>query len=462
MPENKADRPAVGHVAELHIDSLAVGGRGVGRVQGLAVFVDLGLPGQRVRARFTAVHKRHAEAELLEVLQPCPAQVAPVCPHFGPCGGCDWQHLEYPAQLEWKRQLVQDALRRLGRIDAPVDQTLASPLTSGFRNKMEFAFAGGAGPDLSLGLRRRGRPAEVLDVSGCVLMAAPAMDILAAIRGACRASGLASAAPEQPRGVWRFATLRANRAGQFQVILLTSPGGQVAEVVDGLATDLLARFPAVVSVVHALRRRPDRLAEPEDILATHGSLVEGRLVEELGGVRFGLSPRSFFQTNTRAAELLVAEIARLAGFGSGESLLDACCGVGTLGLALAGHVGSVLGVEIQAEAVADARQSATDAGIANARFVQGELGSLLARRQLPRPDVLLLDPPRAGLPAGVPAALAALGPQRMVYVSCDPATLARDLAVLVQAGYGVAGVRPVDMFPHSHHVECVALLHRRP
>jgi len=256
----------------------------VARHQGLAVFVDLALPGQRVRARLDRVKPRFAEARTLEVLSPGPDDVAPPCRHFGPCGGCDWQHLAYPAQLEWKRRLVADGLRRLARLgpdelpDGRVAQTLASPATVGFRNKMEFAFAGTSGGDLSLGLRRRHRPAEVLDVEGCLLMPPPAMDILATVRDFCRTSGLPAWDMASGQGCWRFLTLRCNRAGQFQAMVLTAAHPRAAAAVATLARELAA-FPAVVSVVHGLRRRADRLAEAEETRAVAGAEV---LVEERG------------------------------------------------------------------------------------------------------------------------------------------------------------------------------------
>ncbi len=501
-----------GDVLELDIEKLTCGGRGLARLEGRAVFVERGLPGQLVRARLSKLAKRHAEAATVEVLRSSPEQIEPFCPHYADCGGCDWQDLDYAAQLRWKRQIVAESLRHIGRqsgesgqsgqdVQNLVDETTPSPLLRGFRNKMEFAFAG---QEPHVGLRSWRDPRRVLDVTDCGLMAEPAMDVLAAVRELSRASGATAYDPVSGRGVWRFLVLRDSRpagekgvragegrcpspdltppgrddaldprgllpecqgaaeltsAAGLQAILITGPGSEAVKQAEAVAQGLLVRFPGL-RVAHGVRRDKAAVAYAEEIVRSWGDPV---LEMSLGELRYRLSPQAFFQTNTAGAERLfglVEVMAGLADWPNGAEVFDCYCGVGAMALRLAHAAGHVTGFELVEGAVRDATDNARLNNPANCSFVAGDLRHTLADRKLPKPDVLVIDPPRAGMHPDVAARILDLAPARIVSVSCDPATFARDAALLLP-GYELVRVVPVDLFPHSHHVETVALLVRR-
>lgn len=447
----------VGQRIECEAQSLADGGRGVARVEGMAVFLDHALPGQRVTAVVERLHQRHAEARVVNVLSRAPGQVEPFCPHFGVCGGCDFQDLEYERQIAWKRTQVAQALERLGGIaDAPVEGTVPSPLTRGFRNKMEFAFFGARGA-LRLGLRPRGQGDEVVDILQCGLMAGDAGALLAAAREAAASSGLPAYDPETGRGFWRFLVLRRNLAGQVLAIVITTPSPKGEQAVRSLTDALGGVCETLGGVAWGVRTKRPQIALSESLRTIWGG---SRFIETCAGLTFELSAESFFQTNTLAAEKLVEIVRREAALTGAETLYDCCCGAGLLGLSLAREARDVVGFEVYGPAVADARANAKRLGFENVHFVAGDLTKTLTSPGLPRPDAVLADPPRAGLDEAVVTRLIDLSPARIVAVSCNPATLARDIARLSLA-YRLARVTPVDLFPHSHHVESVALLLRK-
>ncbi|HCG03661.1 MAG TPA: 23S rRNA (uracil(1939)-C(5))-methyltransferase RlmD [Desulfovibrio sp.] len=471
--------PRPGDLLELTVDGLAAGGRAVCRHEGRVVFVAGGLPGQRVRARLTTVKRRFAEATLDAVLEPSPAQCAPFCAHFGDCGGCAWQDLPYAEQLRWKERFVVDALGRIGGLrDANVLPIIASPAERGFRNKMEFAFSQDRDGQLHLGLRRRASRA-VVDITECHLQTSLTVAIVAAVRDLARESGLPGWDDGRQDGFWRFLVVREPELGrdaaagapqaamedngpgrQCMVQCITGRHPGAAQAVSRLAEALRARFPEVTGVVHSLRLDPEQIAYGERVLAVDGEAV---LVERLGDNDLLLGPDSFFQTNTTAAGLLYDEARRMAAAGPDDTVWDLYSGVGAIALHLARAAGAVRGFEITPEAVNDARANAARNNILNCSFVSGDVRTSL-RRERPgegaSPRVVVMDPPRAGLHEDVVEAVAAHKPPRIVYVSCNPATMARDVALFVARGYALQEARPVDLFPHSPHVECVALLTR--
>ncbi|WP_461211512.1 23S rRNA (uracil(1939)-C(5))-methyltransferase RlmD [Desulfocurvus sp. DL9XJH121] len=451
-----------GQELDLAIEKMASGGRGLGRVDGAVVFVDGALPGQRVRARVTKAAKRFAEADCVEVLEQSPHWTAPFCPHFGTCGGCAFQDLDYAQQLAWKTEHVRDQLARIGKVADPVVRPCAaSPETRGFRNKMEFAFAGGgADRPLALGLHRRGS-ASIVSVEQCALMPlggsadAPgeAMAMLREIREFCRGTGIPAWDPRTNQGLWRFVVLRQSQGGQQALAqIITSPRAD-GGAVRSLAEALHRSFPRLVSVAHSTRKDRTAVAQGEKtVFATGG----GGITEILGGLTYRISPDAFFQTNTAAAELLYAAAREACELTGQEHVLDLYCGSGGLALAVAAGANTVTGVESVKAAVADAKANAKANRIANCRFKTADVLEFLKDPKLVA-DVVLVDPPRSGLHPGAAAELLRLAPKRIVYVSCNPATLARDVELLAP-GYALAEARPFDLFPHSPHIECVALL----
>lgn len=452
---------AVGREVELAVDKLALGGAGLARFEGLAVFVERGLPGSRVLARITQAKKRHAEAEVLRVLAPSPHRAEPFCPHFGPCGGCSHQDLDYAQQLHWKEIQVRETLARLGALGeeaaaARVRSILPSPETRFFRNKMEFAYGGGAGDRLSLGLRPRGSAEGLLDVGACFLQSEQSARMVNAARDFCRATGYPAYDPARDSGLWRHLVVReAKSTGQTLVHCITAPWRQAAAAVQALADHLHETFPDLTSFVHSTRRSRLAVAQGETQRFATGP---GHIFENLGPFTFRISADAFFQTNTAAACLLYAAAVELGRFEPGWTVWDLYCGTGGLTLYAARACHKAVGFEADPRAVEDAQANAAANGAPNCEFHAVDV--LHALSQAPyAPDAVILDPPRSGLHPDGLKELLRLAPKRIVYVSCNPATLARDLAALA-ARYTLTEVRPADLFPHTPHIECAASLDR--
>uniref|UniRef100_I2Q6P7 23S rRNA (Uracil-5-)-methyltransferase RumA n=1 Tax=Desulfovibrio sp. U5L TaxID=596152 RepID=I2Q6P7_9BACT len=440
---------------ELAVDRLAFGGKGVARQDGLVVFVDRGLPGATVRAKVERVKKGFAEAVVVETLSASPQAVAPECPHFGVCGGCDWQDLDYEAQRFWKREQVVETLARLaGLPDVPVAETVPSPKTYEYRNKMEFAFAG----KLHLGLHERRRPGRVLDIATCRLMPAWVCQVLAFVRDRCAATGLAAFDARTSKGVWRHLVLRQSEAtGARLAHLITGPARGAGDAAHQIGEALLAAFPDVTGFVHSVRRAPAAIALGErQVFALGVDFLE----EQVGPARLHVSADAFAQTNTEAAAGLYALVAEAAGSAPDGVAWDLYCGCGGITLALAPRFGTVFGLESDKRAVADAEKSAELSGVANCIFKAGDAATALADLAATHPAVVVLDPPRSGAAPETLAAIMDAAPKKIVYVSCNPGTLARDLKILGDL-YAVTRVTPVDMFPQTAHIEVVAELQRR-
>ncbi|GIU94267.1 MAG: 23S rRNA (uracil-5-)-methyltransferase RumA [Gaiellaceae bacterium] len=447
-----------GDEVELSVDSLAYGGNGVGRLNGFVVFVRGGLPGDRVRARVTKVKRGFAEGVSLAVLEPSPHRVEAPCRHFGVCGGCRFQDLAYDEQLAAKEQQVRDALVRIGRISEPPLEPIV-PATSlyRYRNKLEYSFARTeAGVDL--GFHRAGRWDEVIGVDECLLASELGNRVRLAVRDWAREEQLEPYDQATGEGYLRHLVYREGRAtGQVLVTLVTAPGERFE---TGYFVDVLRRFPEVRSIHWAVNDTPaERTNLPTRLL-----FGEEAIEEEILGLRFRLRPGAFLQTNTEMAERLYELTCEVAGLTGREQVFDLYCGTGTIALALAGAASEVWGVEISEEAVACAIENAARNGIANARFVAGNVGQVLEElvERAGTPDVVVVDPPRAGLAGKALRRTGALRAARIVYVSCNPTTLASDIRVLREEyGYELVRCRPLDMFPHTPHVESVSALELR-
>jgi 23S rRNA (uracil1939-C5)-methyltransferase len=450
----KTPAPAVGEERVVRVESLAVGGRGVARLDGLVYFVERGLPGQLLRTRVTAVKKRFAEARIAEVLEQSPQYVKPFCPHFHECGGCAWQHLDYAAQLGAKRTQLAETFARLAKTaDVPVADTLASPRTRHFRNKMEFAFGG----NLHLGLRALDDPGRVLDNDTCFLMPETGVEMMREAGRWCRDSGASAFDPDSGKGFWRHLVVRHGfDTEQWMVQLITAPHPRAKGIGRALAAHLRSVFPGLTVFAHHIRKAKTSVAVGETQIFSDGP---GHIEEKIGQVSYRVSPGTFFQTNTAAAEVLYGLIADQAGLTGGETVFDLYSGGGGIALQLAAKAAKVVGFESNPEAVADGQASAARNGLDNCTFIHGEVLASL-RRSGERPDLVVVDPPRHGAHPDIMRLLAEIAPRRICYVSCDPATLARDVGLALDR-YGVSSISPVDMFPHSHHVECLVVLDRK-
>ena len=439
---------------ELRIDSLAYGGNGVARLNGFVVFVRRGLPGDTVRARVTKVKRSHAEAIAVEVLEPGADRVEAPCVHYPACGGCRFQDLAYERQLEAKAGQVADALARIGGFAAfELEPAVPAESIFHYRNKLEYSFT--ETPDgVGLGLHRAGRWDEVLDIEKCWLTTDVGNAIRNAVRDWARAEGLTVYDQTTHEGYLRHLVVREGRnTGQALVVLVTAPGRLDAEE---RLVETLQRFPEVRSIYHAVNDRP------AEVTNVPGKLLWGEdaIEEEILGLRFRVRPNAFFQTNTTMAEVLYSFALEYAGLTGEETVFDLYCGTGTIALSMAREALTIWGVEVSEESVACAIENAELNGITNTAFFAGEVGDSIEElnERAGKPDVVVVDPPRAGLSAKALRRIARLEPARIVYVSCNPTTLAGNAKELVgEHGYRLERARPVDMFPHTPHIETVAL-----
>ena len=449
-----AARPRRGDEITLRIDRLAYGGRGVGRLNGFVVFVPDTAPGDQVRARLWRVKSGYGEADLVGIESPSSLRTAAPCPHFGPCGGCIWQHLTYDAQTAAKESIVRESLTHLGGLrDVEVRPIVRMAAPWYYRNKMEFSFHPGG-----LGLHRRGAFDKIVPIASCYLESPRTNVILAAAGAFARASGLSCYDPRSHTGTLRQLVIReAKGTGEVMVALVTT--AREVPGLRGLAERLRAAVPEIVSVAHGINAGPS-----DGVPLTGVTIVAGQpyIREVLSGLTFRIGLETFFQTNTSQAERLVEAVETDAGLRGGETVFDLYCGVGTFSLALARRAARVFGIEIVPPAIEAARENAVLNGIANAEFAGGDVRLVLPQTldRAGRADVLILDPPRSGAGSRVMRKVAAAGATRIVYVSCNPTTLASDLKELIAAGYAVRHAQPFDLFPHTYHVECVVLAER--
>ncbi|MCL6553694.1 MAG: 23S rRNA (uracil(1939)-C(5))-methyltransferase RlmD [Firmicutes bacterium] len=439
----------------LRVDRLAYGGRGVARVDGLVVFVDGAAPGEVVRARVRRVRRTFAEAATVEVLEPSPARTAPRCPHFGPCGGCVWQHIDYAVQAQSKEAIVRESLTHLGGIAAPpVRPIVAATDPWYYRNKMEFSFH----PVGTLGLHRRGDWNAIVRIETCYLQSDVSAALVRAVRAFAEDAGVPPYDPRTHRGLLRALVVREGRGtGDRLVGLLTAPGpfpqaAAFARVVRRVAPDVTGIVRGVVPGV--ADGAPVEAVEP----------IDGRpyLEEILAGLRFRIGLETFFQTNTPQATRMVEYVVAQAAPTPGQRVFDLYCGVGTFALALARAGASVAAVEVVPAAAEAARANAAlnwleglDVRTGDVRLVLPDLAAAYGP-----PDVLVLDPPRSGAGGKVMRKIGRTRARRVIYVSCNPTTLAPDLRELLPFGYRLIEVQPFDLFPHTYHVEAVAVLDR--
>ena len=444
---------------ELTVDSLAYGGNGVARLNGFVVFVRRGLPGDTVRARVTKVQRRHAEALVTEVLKPGPQRVDAPCAHYPACGGCRFQDLGYEAQIASKQAQVDDALRRIGGIDTPpLEPILPAEEVFHYRNKLEYSFTQlEDGP--TVGFHKAGRWDEVLEIERCWLTTELDNAIRNRVRAWAREERLVAYDQGEQTGYLRHLVVREGRnTGQVLVHLVTAAGEKFD---TGHFVDILREFPEVRSVHWSENPSPAEVTNLPTTLLWGEEAIE----EELCGLRFRVRPNAFLQTNTRMAERLYGLAREFAAVTGEQTVYDLYCGIGTIGLMLARDALTVWGIEISEESVACAIENQDLNGIGNTAFFAGNVGEVLndLRTRAGDPDVVVVDPPRAGLAGKALRRLGELGAPRLVYVSCNPTTLASDAKVLAaHYGYELVRARPVDMFPHTPHVETVALLERRP
>jgi 23S rRNA (uracil1939-C5)-methyltransferase len=444
MEQTTPTRAHRGDELTLTIDTLAHGGAGVARIDGYVVFVQGGIPGDTVRAVVGKAKRAYAEARAVEVITPSPDRLEPLAQH----PGAPWQVIPYAKQLEIKQQQVDDSLRRIGKLDGFTLEPIVPAVQEWrYRNKLEYSFGTDDSGRLICGFHAPGRWEDIVEVTDCLLASEASNKAREEVVAWCRAQGLGAYDRRTNQGFLRNLVIReGRRTGELQVRLVTSPGKLDSD-------SLIAAVPSANGLLWT------RLESGQTALLSGAE----RLEEELGGLNVAISAEAFFQTNTEMAEQLYALAIQYAELKSYERLYDLYCGIGTIGLLMAPRVSELWGLEIVEDAIADAIQNARRNEIDNAKFFAGDVRLVLRElvERAGKPDVLVVDPPRAGLSQKVVRRVIETAPKRIVYVSCNPTTLAPNAAQLVEAGYELTKVRPVDMFPQTPHVECVAQLERR-
>ncbi|BBO73665.1 putative RNA methyltransferase [Desulfosarcina widdelii] len=454
-------------IVECDVIDVAFGGKGLAKIDGFAVFIDQTVTGDRLAARIVRKKRNYAEAVVQELLRPSPMRVDAPCPYSGYCGGCKWQFIDYPHQLEFKRRHVSESLEHIAMMEGVrVHPTLPSERVFGYRNKMEFSCSDrrwlmphelGTDADIgfALGLHVPGTFHKVLDTDACLLQPDTGNRILESVRRYMRQSDRPVYGLRSHEGFWRFLMLRHSvDRDRWMVNIVTA--SEDRDAVQPLADLLMDQFTEVVCVVNNITARRSGVAIGEREIHLAGEPV---LTDRIGDFEFEISANSFFQTNTRGAGRLYETVGRYADLRGDETVVDLYCGTGTIAIWLAAKARRVIGLELVESAVADARKNCLSNGIDNCSFILGDIKDTLENIET-TPDLLVIDPPRAGMHKDVLKQVCRMGPEKIVYVSCNPATMARDMLEL-KADYTLEEVQPVDMFPHTFHIESVARLVRK-
>ena len=455
-------------IIELHIDKMAFGGQAVARLEGFVVFVKGGVPGDRLTAQVYKKKKDYAEARLVEILDPSPDRVEAPCPFSGYCGGCQWQHVRYESQLVYKKQHVEESMRHIGSLqDIVVRNVIPSDKIFSYRNKMEFSFSdrrwllphefdgGETESGFALGLHAPGTYSKVIDMDACLLQMEEGNKILRLVKEYARGSGIPVYGIKTHQGFWRFLTIRYSTAfDQWMVNIVTSE--ERTSELKPLCDALVGEVDSIISIVNNINRKKASIAVGQKEIVLFG---QETIKDRIGPFTFNVSANSFFQTNAPGARKLYQCVVDYAEFTGNERVLDLYSGTGTIPIFLADKALAVTGMEISESAVLDARKNCEENNVKNCNFICGDIRERLSAIDH-RPDVLVIDPPRAGMHKEVLAQVMALAPDRIIYVSCNPATMARDLGQMTK-DYQILEIQPVDMFPHTYHIESVAKLRRR-
>ena len=435
----------------IKIHGLGSTGEGVGKLDGLTIFVEGALPGEEILAEIETRKKNYAVGRLVEILKSSQERVEPFCPLYKDCGGCQLQHLSYPAQLNRKRQQVVDAIERIGKISGvEIFETLGMDNPLRYRNKMQFP----VGKDLQIGCYARGSH-KIIETNSCLIQNELNDKILAAVRNVAKKFNLQPYNEDTHKGFLRHVMGRVGCNGEFMIVLVTAT----------------KNFPNEKNFIRALvKELPEVTSIQQNIQTFHNNVILGReskilygkptIHDKIGDLIFNISARSFFQVNTAQAEILYKTARDFANLRGNEMIIDAYCGTGTISLFMAKKVRKVIGVEVVSSAINDAIKNARENHIKNAEFIVGDVVKVLPKIS-DYAEVVIVDPPRAGCDKKVLETFAAMKPEKIIYVSCNPATLARDLKILSDLAYKTKKIQPVDMFPFTSHVESVAQVLRK-
>ena len=456
----------------VEIENVAAEGKALAHVDGMVVFVDFAVPGDIVDIQVTKKKKNYMEAFVKRLVKPSVHRQEPLCPHFGVCGGCRWQPLPYQMQLDAKRQQVEDQLVRIGHLEVPeIKPTLPSEKTEYYRNKLEFSASSrrwvlaGEDPDaipendrMGLGFHVGKFFDKVLDIKDCHLQADPSNAIRLYIKRFCVENGYEFYNIRENSGYFRNVFVRTTEDGQVMLIVCFAFEDKARRI--ALLDGLIQEFPQISSLYYVINEKLNDSITDQSPILYKGSPA---ITEHMEGLSFKIGPKSFYQTNSRQAYRLYCTARDFASLTGNEVVYDLYTGTGTIAQFVSGKASKVIGIEYVPEAIEDAKANAKANGITNCEFFAGDMKDVLNEafiKKHGRPDVIILDPPRAGIHPSVADVILAAAPERIVYVSCNPASQARDLAILCK-DYKITDVQPVDMFPHTMHVENVARLIRK-
>ena len=459
-------------IENVTITDIGAEGKAIARVNDVVVFTTHVIPGDVVDVQVTKKRTKYMEARVVRVVEPSPDRVPAFCEHFEVCGGCKWQFLPYEKQLFYKQKQVADQLRRIGRIELPeITPILGSKKTTFYRNKLEFGFSnkrwltqnemGLEGDDINmnaLGFHVPGMFDKIININKCWLQNEPSNSIRDFIKKYADENGLEYFDRRIQAGLLRNIIIRTSTTGD--VMLIVSFFRNDKEDIENLMAALAAEFPQITSLMYVVNEKGNDTITDQEILVYKG---KDHILEEMEGLKFKIGPKSFYQTNSEQAYELYKVAREFAGFKGGEVVYDLYTGTGTIANFVARKVKKVVGIEYVPEAIEDAHVNSELNGIENTSFFAGDMKRILTNEfiaQHGKPNVIITDPPRAGMDEDVVKTILEAAPERVVYVSCNPATQARDLALMDEA-YKVTRIQPVDMFPHTHHVENVVLLERR-
>ena len=469
MGKRRKDLP---FIEGLHITTLAAEGKAMGKIDNQVVFVPMTVPGDIVDVQVRKHHRRYMEASVVRFVEKSPLRTEPFCEHFGVCGGCKWQSLPYEEQLKQKRQQVEDQLVRIGHLNIPeVLPCLGSERTREYRNKLEFTFAdkrwltyeeisqgGDIEPMPAVGFHIPGCFDKVLDINKCHLQVDLSNRIRLATKQFCLDNGYSFHNARAHEGLMRTMVIRTASTGEVMVIVVFNEDDK--ERINALMSYLKSEFPEITSLIYMINEKwNDSLGDREPICCAG----KDHIIEEMEGLKFKVGPKSFYQTNSEQAYELYKVTREFADLKESDTLYDLYTGTGTIANFCARRAKKVVGVEYVKEAIDDAKINSEINNIDNTTFYAGDMKDVLSDEFVERndrPDVIILDPPRAGVDERVLEVIKRAAPERMVYVSCNPSTQARDLALLDDM-YEILAVQPVDMFPHTHHVENVVKLRKR-
>lgn len=469
MGRKRKELPVVENV---EITGVAAEGKSIARVDDMVVFIPYGAPGDVVNIKLDKKKRSYAEAHIVDMVKPSPDRVTPACEHFGVCGGCKWQHIPYESQLRYKRDQVVDALTRIAKVEIPeVNPTLGSKETFCYRNKLEYTFSCKcwitfedlrSGREIAdrnaLGFHIPGAFDKVLDIKKCWLQDDLSNRIRLFVRQYALAKGYEFYDIKAQQGLMRTLMVRIASTGEVMLIVVFARPEQ--EKIDDLMGAIAAEFPEITSLLYVVNQKVNDTIADQEVFTYRG---RDYINEEMEGLQFRIGPKSFYQTNSLQAYELYKVARRMACLKPDDLVYDLYTGTGTIANFVARQVKKVVGIEYVPEAIADAKLNSEVNGIDNTIFFAGDMKDVLTDgfiEEHGRPDVMIIDPPRAGMHEDVVNVILNARPERIVYVSCNPATQARDLA-LMDSLYRVEEVQPVDMFPHTHHVENVVRMTRR-